>query len=111
MQHKILKIHALERKALALNWNVMMRLGIVAIVFFSLLYVFQVNKLAKGYYLVNKYEKTASQLQEENRDLQVSLANNSVLDKISEKVQSMNFQPNTSVKYIYILDDSLALRR
>jgi|SRR3989338_6561276 len=98
-------------KDIHVNWDIILRLGIVSIVFFSCLYVFQVNKLAKGYYLINKYEQTKAQLLEENKDLQISLAHNSVLDKIFEKVQSMNFQPNSSVKYIYILDDYLALRK
>jgi hypothetical protein len=89
----------------------MLRLGIISIVFFSLLYVFQVNKLAKGYYLVNQYETEKTQLLQENKDLQISLADNSVLDKISEKVQNMNFEPNTSVKYVYVLEDSLALQK
>lgn len=93
------------------HWNLMFLIGITSLVFFSLLYVFEVNKLTQGYYAINKYEKQSDELLQKNKDLQISLANNSVLEKIATRVQGLNFQQNSAVKYIYIPDTTVALKK
>lgn len=71
-------------------------------------YVVQINNLARGFYQINSYEKQISTLSEENKNLQVSFAENSFLGQALEKIQALNFQKTTatSVKYMQILDAS-----
>lgn len=74
-------------------------------------YVWQVNYLTKGSYLVTSYEKQINKLSEERKDLEVSFAETSFLGQVQQKIQNLNFQKTTSVKYIQILDNSLTARK
>jgi hypothetical protein len=70
-------------------------------------YVWQINGLTKGYYLINSYENQISKLTEANKELQVSSAENSFLGSALIKIQALNFQKNILVKYIQIPDSSI----
>ena len=73
-------------------------------------YVWQVNELTAGSYLVNSYEKQITKLSDENKNLQISFAESSFLGRALEKIQALNFQKTTSVKYIQVPDNFLAKR-
>jgi hypothetical protein len=72
-------------------------------------YVWQINDLTRGSYLTVSYEKQISKLSDENKTLQVSFAESSFLGQALEKIKALNFQKTTSVKYMRILDDSVAV--
>jgi len=69
-------------------------------------YVWQINDLTRGSYLMGSYEKQITKLSDENKNLQVSFAESSFLGQAMEKVQALNFQKTSSVKYIQVLDSS-----
>jgi hypothetical protein len=69
-------------------------------------YVLQVNDLTKGYYQINSFDRQIIKLSHENSDLQGSFAENSFLGQTLSKIQALNFQKATSVKYIQILNSS-----
>ena len=71
-------------------------------------YVWQINDLTRGSYQINSYEKQISKLSDENKNLEVSFAESSFLGQALEKIQALNFQKTTSVKYIQISDSSVA---
>lgn len=71
-------------------------------------YVWQVNDLTRGSYLVNSYEKQISGLSDQNKNLEVSFAESGFLGQALEKIQELNFQKTTSVKYIQVPDGSVA---
>jgi len=71
-------------------------------------YVWQVNELTRGTYVVNNYLKEISKLSEENKNLQISFAESSFLGEALAKIQALDFQKVTSVKYIQISDNSVA---
>ena len=79
-----------------------MRVSLALLVF----YVWQINDLTRGSYLSNSYEKQITKLSDENKNLQVSFAESSFLEQALVKIQALNFQKSTSVKYIQILDSS-----
>jgi len=79
-------------------------MGLALLVF----YVWQINDLTKGSYLINSYEKQISKLSDENKNLEVSFAENSFLGQALEKIQALNFQKTTSVKYIQISGSPVA---
>ena len=77
--------------------------------FLLVFYVWQINDLARSSYTVNNYEKQISKLSDENKSLQVSFAESSFLGQAIEKIQALNFQKTTSVKYIQIPAASVAM--
>lgn len=71
-------------------------------------YVWQINDLTKSSYLVNSYEKQITKLSDENKNLEVSFAENSYLGQALVKIKALNFQKTVAVKYIQIPDNSVA---
>jgi hypothetical protein len=71
-------------------------------------YIFVVNQLTQGAYTIKSYHKELSGLLEENTHLQASFAENSFLGIAQENAQKLNFEKITSVKYVQILETSLA---
>jgi len=92
----------------SINWKVICFAGFFMALALLVFYVWQVNDLTRGSYFINSYEKQISQLSQENKNLQVSFAENSFLGQALLKVQALNFQKTTSVKYIQIPDNSVA---
>jgi len=91
-----------------INWKAVCFAGLIMSLFLLVFYVWQVNDLTKGSYLVNSYNKQISKLSDENKNLQVSFAESSFLGQALEKIQALNFQKTTSVKYIQVLEGSVA---
>jgi hypothetical protein len=73
-------------------------------------YVFGINQLTKGSYLIGNYEKKINILLVESRDLQMNFAESSFLGGIQDRVKELSFQKTTEVKYIQVSDNYLALK-
>jgi hypothetical protein len=99
-----LKVQAMSFPSV--NWKLICIAGFAACLFLLGLYVWQINALTNGTYLISSYEKQLTKLSDENKNLQVSFAENSFLGEALQKVQAMNFEKTTSVKYIQIMDSS-----
>ncbi len=78
------------------------------VVFLLIFYVWQVNNLIHGSYLTGSYKNQISKLSDKNKNLEVSFAENSFLGSALEKIQALNFQKTTSVRYIQIPENALA---
>ena len=91
------------------NWKAVCFLGFFISLFLLVFYVWQINDLTRGFYLMNSYEKQINKISEENKNLQVSFAESSFLGQALIKIQALNFQKTISVKYIYIPDSSVAI--
>ena len=92
----------------SVNWRILCIAGFVICVVLMVFYVWQVNDLTKGFYLINNYEKQINDLTKENKDLQVSFAQSSFWGHVSDKIQALNFQKVASVKYIQVPEQSVA---
>lgn len=88
------------------NWKKLCFIGFFVGLSLLVFYVFQVTALTKNAFLISSYEKQAEKLSQENRNLQVSFAESSFLGQALTKIQALNFQKTTSVKYIQILNSS-----
>jgi hypothetical protein len=88
------------------NWKSVCCIGFCMSLALLVFYVWQINDLTRGSYLTSTYEKQISALSQENKGLEVSFAESSFLGQALEKIQALNFQRTTSVKYIQILDSS-----
>jgi hypothetical protein len=92
----------------SINWKAVCFAGFFMSLALLVFYVWQINDLTRGSYLINSYEKQISKLSEENKNLEISFAESSFLGQALNKIQALNFQKTTSVKYIQILDNSVA---
>jgi len=90
-----------------IDWKIVCIIGFLASLPLLVFYVWQINDLTRGSYLVSSYEKQISQLSDENKNLQVSFAENSFLGQILQKARDLNFQKVVSVKYVQIPDGSV----
>ena len=90
-----------------INYKLICFFGFLVCLPMLVLYVWQVNGLTSGCYLINTYGRQISKLSEENKKLQVSFAESGFLGQVLQEVQSLNFQKVTSVKYIKIPENSV----
>ena len=93
------------------DWRAVCVIGFFAVLALLILYVWQVNYLTAGSYLVGDYQKQISRLSDENKTLQISFAESSFMGQALEKIHAMSFQKTTYVKYIQVPDNSVAKAR
>ncbi|PIV64961.1 MAG: hypothetical protein COS09_02070 [Candidatus Nealsonbacteria bacterium CG01_land_8_20_14_3_00_12] len=73
-------------------------------------YIFQVNALTRETYLIKNYEKNLGQLSSESETLKVDFSKVNSLSNLENYLQNGNFEKVTQVKYIQILESSVAAR-
>ena len=105
---KSLKAKARSIDLPLINWKLVCVIGFFMTLSLLVFYVWQINDLTRGYYLINNYEKQVGRLTDENKNLEVSSAESSFLGQALLKIQALNFQKTISVKYIQIADSSVA---
>ena len=93
-----------------INWRAVCFIGFFISFGLLIFYVWQVNALTSGAYLINDYQKQVFTLSEENKNLEISFAENSFLGQALEKIHALNFQKIVSVKYIQVPDNYLVKR-
>jgi len=94
------KIESIDTSAI--DWRKVCFIGFFMALGLLIFYVWQINSLTGGYYLLNSYEKQVSSLSQENKNLQVSFAESSFLGQALDKIHSLNFQKTTSVRYVQL---------
>lgn len=88
-------------------------IGILSIIFFSVLYVFQVNAEISEKYTVQQFQKELAQLKEKNDDLAVdsiqdnSLDNFTLLSKNTDSHQLLSFEKPKKIHYIQVSGNQL----
>lgn len=85
-----------ERLTGTLSFRTGMAVFTVAAVF---MYVFQVNTVTAKGYAVSEFNKKIKVLEEDNRKLGVSLAQEQSLERLSERVKTLNFVPADHIEY------------
>jgi predicted membrane protein len=91
-----------------INWKIIFILEVMVISFLLIFCVFEINELTKGAYLIKDYEKEIINLSRENKNLEMSLARTNFMATIGEKTQQLGFEKVKEVKYIQILENSVA---
>jgi len=86
---------------------------IISILIFTPLvfHILQVNALTRETYLVKNYEKKLEQLYSESETLKVDFSKVNSLSNVDNYLQDGNFEKVTQVKYIRILEGSVAASR
>ena len=99
----ILRFPRINRKAaLILSFSV--------IVFFSILYVFQINNLMAGSYFIKTSLKKIDSISEENKILEIQFAQIGFLGNIEGRTRELNFEKVGKIKYIQVLEGGLAAK-
>lgn len=93
-----------------LNWKAFLLIGFCIVLSLSVLYVFQINRMMRSGYVIKSYQDQVNQLIKENKNLEINLAQISYLDNIKAQTQELNFQKVQKIKYIQVLESSLASR-
>lgn len=108
-----LSYRAINRKITSLhfpkiNWKAVYLIGILFSLLMLVFYVYLINNLTKGTYLIKNYEKEIKLISQENNRLEISFADSSFLGEILDRAKELSFEKTKDIKYIQILENSLA---
>lgn len=92
----------------SINWKAFYILGILFIILMLFFYVFLVNELTRGTYLIKDYNKEINSLSAQNKILETNSNKAGLLVEVLDKAKELSFEKTTTIKYIQILDNSLA---
>jgi len=90
------------------NWRTICVAGFFIVVVLLGFYAWQINDLTKKSYLAVDYDRQITKLSEESKNLEISFAKNSFLEQAFAKIKALNFQKTQLVKYVRIVDNSVA---
>lgn len=83
-------------------------LTVFSIISFLVFYIFQITTTISEGYQIQSYQKKISNLSQENKNLEVSVAMANSLEDINNKMQELGFEKMTKVYYIQLLETSVA---
>ena len=93
------------------NWKVLYALGVLFLLSMLIFYIFFINELTKGAYMIKNYNKEMNKLSDENKVLQASFAESGFLGDVEDKLRNLSFEKTTQVKYVQILESSLGMAK
>src|SRR5258708_1757092 len=76
----------------AINWKLMYWTGILLLLPLLVFYIYLVNQLTAGAYLIRNYDKQLTNSSEENKKLEATFAESGFLGIAIEKAKAMDFQ-------------------
>ena len=103
VQSKVILTHLFK-----VNWKIFYFLGVLICFAMLVFYVFLINHLTGGTYIIKDYNKQINTLTQENKILEDNFAQSQFLGSVQEKTQILGFEKTTKVNYVEILDNSLA---
>jgi len=113
MNHvSILNPYLFVKRRMALDWKltfkVFMVLGFTLTLFLIFSYVAQYVAMVKAGYLIKNSEERIEALYQENKNLEINFAHVTSLENIKEIAQNLGYQKTERIKYIEVLESSLA---
>ncbi len=94
--------------AIKINWKLFYLSAIAASLAMLIMYIYMVNQLIQGAYVIKNYNKDVAALLKENKVLEVNFAESGFLAGVQEKARELSFEKTTGVTYIKVLQNSLA---
>ena len=83
-----------------INWKLFYLMGIALALVMVISYIFLINQLTEGVYLIKKYNKDISSLYKENDVLEARFAKINFMENVVSKTKD--------IKYLQIIESSLA---
>lgn len=94
-----------------MKWKIFFFAGLATLGFCWFLHAYVLNQLTKGTYLMQDYEKRIEILSQERKNLKIAFAESGFMGSIEQKTRELNFEKTTEIKYIQILDNSVAVKK
>jgi len=94
------KIGAIDMEMV--NWKSVCFTGFIMGLMLLVFYVWQINNLTRDTYIFSSYENQVNKLSDENKNLQISFAENSFMEEALVKIEALNFQKAVSIKYVNV---------
>lgn len=91
-----------------INWKAYCLCGFLIILSLSIFYVVYINNMTHVTYLIKDYQAQIDNLLAENKTLEQGFARTSFMGTIGDRTQEMSFEKVQEVKYIQILEASVA---
>ena len=107
IQHKIKNKIAFATH-LKINWKLFYFMVVSLSLIMLVSYIFMVNQLIQGAYLIKNYNKDIAGLLKENKNFLANFAEVDFLGSVEYRAKELGFQKTTGVKYVEILQSSLA---
>ena len=107
INHKI-KNKMTSAGVIKINWKLFYFLALSLSLVMLVSYIFMVNQLIQGAYVIKNYNKDIKVLLAENTELLASFAEVDFLGSVQERAKALSFQKTTGVKYLQILQSPLA---
>ena len=108
LTYQAIRDSKIKSLSLNINWKVIYIVGAISVFSMIVYYIFLVNELTKGTYLIKSFGKEINVLLEENRTLEATSTKSGMLTKTMEKASELSFEKTKNIKYIQILESSLA---
>ncbi len=94
-----------------INWKFIYVFGLTMCFLMFVFYILNINQLTKGAYLIVEYNQKISSLTKENRAMESNFAEKGLLDRMHNRANELGFEKISNVKYLEILNVSLARAR
>ena len=73
-------------------------------------YIFQINTIVRGTYLIKDYETNLNKVSQENKILENNLVKSNSLESIESLAKNLNYERVNQVKYIQIMGSSVVAK-
>ncbi len=92
----------------AVNFRAVYLIGLTGLFLMLVFYVYSINMLTGGSYVIKNYNATFSQLQQENATLEANFAASGFMGQAQQKARQLGFEKTTQVTYIEVVGGGLA---
>ncbi len=92
-----------------LNWKLVYAAMAVAIACLLVFYIYLVNDLTRGSYLIKNYNRDIDKALAEGRALQTNFAESGFLGNVQDRVRELSFEKTTEVTYVTIAPSELGM--
>jgi len=73
-------------------------------------YIFQINEMTKGIYLLKIYERKIADLSKENKTLEITSSQLNSLENLEGLVKNLNFEKIDKIHYIRVLESQVVTK-
>ncbi len=91
-----------------INWKLFYAVSVGSAFLMLVFYIYAINTLTGGSYVIKNYNKELVKLEQENVALQASVASSGFMGSVQERARELNFEKTTQVTYIEVIGNSLA---
>jgi cell division protein FtsB len=82
----------------------------VSIIILLAFYIFQINSVTSEGYLLQNYQKKLNQLRQENKILEINLAQLNSLGSVEKQIERLGFEKVDKVFYIQVLENQIVTK-